>query len=138
LRLDKKEYRAVTAALTAKTGKPVELLDTKRDSLDPTVTSSNVDETVAFPIKKVAVALRHSMDRVGCNVQMETSSSMQCRRKHGNSSLIGPGGETVTASLESQAAGTRIRIVSKRTAVRHRNWSTPIYAEMKRELESLQ
>ena len=136
VRLDKKEYRDVTSDLAARTGKPVELLDTKTDSLDPTMNSLDVDDTVAFPIQDVAAALKHSMDRVGCSVQKESPSSLQCRRRRGFSDLTGTGGEIVTASLETQGVGTHLRIVSKKVAVRNRNWSTPIYEDTKRELGS--
>src|SRR5579872_353098 len=130
LRLDKKDFRDVTSGLAEKTGKPVELLDTKTDSLDPTMTSLNVEDTVAFPIEKVAAAVKHAMDRVGCKVQKESPSSIQCRRHHGNSVLAGAGGEIVTARLEAQGVGTHLRIVSKKVAARNRNWSTPIYEDM--------
>jgi hypothetical protein len=134
LRLDKKEYQAATSALAAKTGKPVDLLDTKTESLDPTVASKDIYEAVPFPSERVAAALKQAMGRFGCRVQKESSSSIQCKRRLGNSTLTGPGGETVIASIEAQGAGTHIRIVSKKVVVRNRNWSTPVYQDMMREL----
>jgi len=134
LRLDKMEYRGVTTALAAKSGKPVELLDTKTDSLDPTVAGKDVEETVAFSTAKVAAALKPAMERIGCRVQKESPSSIQCRRRLGDSTLTGPGGETVIAELEAQGDRTHLRIISKKVAVRNRNWSMPVYQDMMREL----
>jgi hypothetical protein len=134
IRLDKKEFKAATSALAAKTGKPVDLLDTKNDSLDPTMLSKDVDETIAFPIEKVGPAVKQAMDRLGCRVQKEGPSSIQCRRRFGNSTLTGPGGEIIFADMEAHGGATRIRIVSKKVAIRNRNWSTPIYDDMIREL----
>ena len=134
LLFDKKESEEVKTALTSKTGNSVELLDATTGSVDPTADSVDVSETLAFPIEKVAAAAKHGMDRVGCKVQTESPSSIRCQRHFGNSKLTGPGGEIVTINLESQGAGTQVRIVTKRIAVRNRNWSTPIYQDARREL----
>jgi hypothetical protein len=98
--------------------------------------SLDVDDRVAFPIQNVAAAVKYAMDRVGCSVQKESPSRIQCRRHHGYSDLTGAGGEIVTASLEAQGPGTHLRIVSKKVAARNRNWSTPIFEDMERELAS--
>jgi len=56
LRLDKSEYRGVIAAMNARSGKRVEVLDSTSTYVVPTVGSANVDETVPFAFDRVMEA----------------------------------------------------------------------------------
>jgi len=59
---------------------------------------------------------------------------MECRRRVRMSGRTGWGGERVNAILEASGEKTRVRITTVKGM--GRNWSTPIFGEMKRRLES--
>jgi hypothetical protein len=133
LRLDKKEYREVIAALTAKSGKRVEMLAPGSTLVDPTVGSHDQDQIVPFPTDQVRAALKPAMEHCFCKVSKSKAGSLQCGRGLRPPDSIG-GGEAVTAILEPQGQQTQVQI---RTAKGFgRNWSSPIYLEMLRTLQA--
>jgi hypothetical protein len=125
----------VILTLNARSGKRVEVLDPTSTLLDPTVGSEDVDEIMPFRIGQVMAALKPAMEGMQCTVGKETSDLIECSRGLRNSGRAGWGGEQVTAVLEALGQKTRVRInTGKRLLAR--NWSTPIYRELKRRLES--
>ncbi len=138
LRLDKSEYESVMAALEARTGKRILILDSKTSSLNPTANSKDMDEIVSFQIEKVAAALKPAMESMGCKVTSETASRLECKRGRGYSEQTGGGGESVTATLEANGQQTHVRIWTGKGfvgRVEKKNWSTPIYEEMVKKLQ---
>jgi hypothetical protein len=133
LRLDKTEYREVIAALTAKSGKHVEMLAPGNTLVDPTIGSHDEDQIVPFPIDQVRAALKPAMEHCLCKVSKAKPGRVECGRAFRPPDSIG-GGETVTAILEPQGQQTQVKI---RTAKgMGRNWSSPVYLEMLRTLQA--
>lgn len=132
LRLDKAEYRDVVAALTARSGKRVEMLAPGSTLVDPTAGSHDEDEIVPFPIDQVRAALKPAMENCLCRVSKSNAGRLECARDLRPSNAIG-GSETVTAILEPQGHQTQVRIRTARGF--GKNWSTPIYREMLRILQ---
>jgi hypothetical protein len=133
LRLDKTEYREVVAALTAKSGKRVEMLAPGSTLVDPTIGSHDEDQMVPFPIDPVGAALKSAMGSCNCKVSTSKVGHMECSRALRPPDSIG-GAEVVTAILESQGPQTQVRI---RTAKGFgKNWSSPIFREMLRTLQA--
>lgn len=138
LRLDKSEYRNVIAALEARTGKHIAVLDSKHSSLNPTAESKNMDEIVPFRVDKVGAALKSAMESDGCKVTEATDVRIDCKRGRGGSERTGFGGEKVTATLEAKGEQTRVRIWTGKGFVGRvgkKNWSTAIYQEMMKSLQ---
>jgi len=138
LRLDKSEYRDVIAALEAKTGKQVAVLDSKTNPLNPTAGSKDMDEVIPFGVDNVVAALKAAMESQGCKVKDVTASRIECKRSRGLSERTGNGGEKVTATLEAKGEQTQVRIwTGKKFGGRKgiSNWSTPIYQEMMKSLQ---
>jgi hypothetical protein len=135
LRLDKRDYQEIISDLEKRTGKSVAVVNAAAKDLDPTDGSKDVDETVRFPAEKVAAALIRAMLHVGCEVQKQDPTFIQCKRRPGNSSITGVGGENVMARLDFMGTGTRLRIMTEKIALRDRNWSRPIFQDTYRQLE---
>jgi hypothetical protein len=133
LRLDKKEYREVIAALTAKSGKHVEMLAPGSTLVDPTIGSHDEDQIVAYPIDRVRAALKPAMEHCFCKVSKSKPGRVECNRAFRPPDSIG-GGEAVNAILEPQGQQTQVQV---RTAKGFgKNWSSPIYLEMLRTLQA--
>ncbi len=135
LRLDKREYQEIISNLEKRTGKSVVVVNAAAKDLDPTDGSKDVDETVRFPAEKVTAALIQAMLHVGCEVQKQDPTFIQCKRRSGNSAITGVGEETVIARLDFMGTGTRLRIMTEKIALRDRNWSRPIFQDTYRQLE---
>jgi hypothetical protein len=133
IRLDKKEYREVIAALTAKSGKHVEMLAPGSTLVDPTVGSRDEDQIVPFPIDQVRAALKPAMEHCLCKVSKSKPGRVECGRAFRPRDAIG-GGESVTAILEPQGQQTQVRIRTGKGF--GKNWSSPIYLEMLRTLQT--
>jgi hypothetical protein len=133
LRLDKTEYREVVAALTARSGKRVEMLAPGSTLVDPTVGSHDEDQIILFPIDQVRTALKTAMEHCFCKVSKSKGDRLVCTRGLRPPDSIG-GGEAVTAILEPQGQQTQVRIRTARGF--GRNWSSPIYLEMLRTLQA--
>jgi hypothetical protein len=139
LRLDKSEYRNVIAALEARTGKHIAILESKHSALNPTADSKNMDEMVPFAVDKVGAALRSAMETDGCKVTESTDVRIECKRDRGGSERTGFGGEKVTAALEAKGQQTRVRIWTGKGVVGRvgkKNWSKGIYQEMMKSLQT--
>ena len=134
LRLDKTEYREVIAALTAKSGKRVEMLAPGSTLVDPTVGSHDEDQIVSFPIDQVRAALKPAMEHCLCKVSKSKVDRLKCTRGLRPPDSIG-GGEGVTATLEPQGQQTQVQIRTEK-GLFGKNWSSPIYLEMLRTLQT--
>jgi hypothetical protein len=135
LRLDKKEYQKIISDLEQRTGKSVVVVTAAVKDLDPTDGSTDVDVALLFPPEQITAALIRAMQHFGCQVQKQDPSFIQCRRRSGNSAISGVGDENVVARLDAVITGTRLRITTEKVALRDRNWSTPIYQDMYRQLD---
>ena len=133
LRLDKTEYVAVVAALTARSGKKVEMLAPGSTLVDPTAGSHDEDQVIPFPIDQVRPALKTAMEACGCKVGKSKASRVECTRGLRPANAIG-GGESVTAILEAQGQETETHIKTDKGL--GRNWSSPIYLEALRLLQA--
>jgi hypothetical protein len=132
LQLDKSEYEAVIAALEARTGKKIAVLESKSSQLNPTAESKDMDEMVPFGTDRIVAALKPAMESVGCKVTAVKASSVECKRARGGDERTGYGGEKVIASLETKGDQTRVRIATHKGS---KNWSTSIYQEMMKNLQ---
>jgi hypothetical protein len=133
LRLGKTEYREVVAALTARSGKRVEMLAPGSTLVDPTVGSHDENQIVPFQIDQVRAALKPAMEHCFCKVSKSKEDRLECNRGLKPPDSIG-GSEEVTAILEPQGQQTQVQI---RTAKGFgRNWSSPVYLEMLRTLQA--
>jgi hypothetical protein len=134
VRLDKTEYRAVIAALTAKSGKRVEMLAPGSTLVDPTVGSHDEDQIVPFPIDLVRAALKPAMEHCSCKVSKSKVDRLRCARPIRPPDSIG-GGERVIATLEPQGQHTQVQITTEK-GLFGKNWSSPVYLEMVRTLQA--
>jgi hypothetical protein len=133
LRLDKTEYRGVVAALTAKSGKHVEMIVPNSTLVDPTIGSQDEYEVIPFPIDQVLAMLKVAMEQYSCKVGKTGVKHIECTRSSRPADAVG-GGEGVTAALESRGQETRVQITTRKGF--GKNWSQPIYLEMLRRLKS--
>lgn len=133
---DRGGYLYAISTFEANTGKQVELLSSNLSLLDPAIGSKDVDEVVPFDLDAVATALKPSMVLMGCNVTVQLTDRIECQRKRGNSARTGIGGERIIATLDAQGPRTRVRIQTFKTSLRMKNWSTPIYQELKKDLQA--
>lgn len=141
LRLHKNDYKQIIAALEARTGKAIETVEASQSTLNPAAASTNVDAVVAFPPAKVFEALKPAMERVGCRITSETTTTLECKRDRGYSDRTGAGGEKVTATITAKGDQTHLRIETGKGFVGRlmkRNWSTPIYDDAIRRLNNSQ
>jgi hypothetical protein len=145
IHLDKSEYKNLISTLEAKSGKPVTQLEANSSStIDPAAGSEDIDEVVPFGIDKVLAALKPAMETYGCNVTESTANRIECKRARGYSqkeNVNGNGGESVTATVETQGDQTRVRIATGKGfygRLEKKNWSTPIYNEVLKGLRKTQ
>jgi len=132
LHLDKSEYSGVVAALTAKSGRSVEMLAPGSTLIDPTAASHDEDQSVPFPMDHVLATLKLVMEQYSCKPGKPNHNQIECTRRIVPPDHIG-GGERVTATLESNGNMTRIQIKTQKGL--GRNWSEPIYLELMRRLQ---
>lgn len=138
LRLDKSEYKKVLSTLEARMGKPIARLDTKTSPLNPTAGSKDMDEVIPFQMDAIAAALKPAMETFGCRVTEAKKTRIECKRGRGNDERTGYGGEKVTAELQKKGEQTRVRINTEKGfagRLEKKNWSTPIYQEMMKNLQ---
>src|ERR1041385_968455 len=140
LRLDKSQQESVISTLQARTGKQIAALDANTSAFNPTAGSQNMDEVVPYPISQVAAALKPAMESMGCKVKKAKPDHLECKRFTAiDRERNGAGGEKVTAELEAKGEQTRVRISTGKGCAGRRmmkkNWSTPIYKEMIKNLE---
>jgi hypothetical protein len=138
LQLHKSEYGSVIQALEAASGRRVELLSSSDSRIDPTRNSTNVDELLSYPPERVRLALKPAMEKFACQVAEESEVRVVCKRAKGRSEATGIGGEKIIASLTPQGDATRVVIETEKGfggRMRKKNWSTPIYNEMVKELK---
>jgi hypothetical protein len=133
LKLGKTEYLEVVAALTARSGKRVEMLAPGSTLVDPTLGSHDEDQIVPFPVDQVRAALKPAMEHCYCKVSKSKGDRLECGRGLRPPDSIG-GSEEVTAILEPQGQQTQVRIRTARGF--GKNWSSPIYLEMLRTLQA--
>src|SRR5579883_936841 len=134
LRLNPRHYREVISELNESSGRHVELLDPKSTDLDPTAGSKDVETVVAAQPAQVMAAVRRGMESVACKITNDKGGFLRCRRHHVNTDRTGLGGEEITAEVSAESDGTRVRIVTPHSPGRGRNWSTPVYREMRKQL----
>lgn len=108
LRLDKTEFKEVVAALTAKSGKRVEMLAPGSTLVDPTIGSHDEDQVVPFRMDQVNAALKSAMASCSCKVSTAKVGRLECARGLRPPDSIG-GAEVVTAMMESQGQQTQVR-----------------------------
>jgi len=135
LQLDKSDFRGIIAALNARSGKHVEVLDTKSPFLDPSVGSHDVDERVAYPVRDVMPLIDPAMRAMGCDVRTRKQDFVECYRDPKRAGRTGMGGERVRVIIHAETPGTRVQIVTT-PGMSHRNWSSPIFRELTRLLEA--
>src|SRR5262249_39840239 len=128
LQLHKAEFRDVIAALNRQSGRRVEILE------DPTSGSQNVDEVLPLRLDEVMSAIEPAMRSMGCEIRKRKKDGVECYRSSIHVSPTGTSGETVSASVETNGSGTRIRIKTSH-GLSGRNWSTPMYRELRRQLD---
>lgn len=142
LRLDKSEYEKVISTLEARTGKHIATLDANKSTLNPTAGSKDMDQMVPFSLDAVAAAIKPAMESMGCNVTQSKARQIECKRPwmkgRRDTERTGSGGEKVVAKLDAKGEQTRVRISTEKGFVGHmvkKNWSTPIYDEMLKNLQ---
>jgi hypothetical protein len=133
LRLAKSEYREVVAALTARSGKRVEMLAPGSTLVDPTVGSHDEDQIIPYPIDQVRAALKPAMEHCFCKVSNSKPGRLECTRGVRPPDAIG-GSEAVVAILEAQGQQTQVQIKTEKGL--GRNWSSPVYLETLRLLQA--
>jgi hypothetical protein len=127
-------YQDVIAALNAKSGKHVELLDRKDAAVDPTEGSKDVDAVLPAKPQQALSAVKQAMEAFACRITKEKGTILICRRAHLNMDRTGFGGDVIQAQIDPDPAGVRVRIETPNRATSGRNWSTPVYQEMRRQL----
>ena len=114
--------------------------DSVTNSFDSAWMSVDVDEVIPFAMDKAMAALKPAMESEGCNVTAESAGRLECKRSRGRTSSehSGYGGESVTAVLEAQGDKTHVVITTGLGfygRLGKRNYSTPIYEEMMKNLQ---
>jgi len=114
--------------------------DSVTSSFDSAWMSVDVDEAVPSAIDKVMAALKPAMESQECHVTAESADRIECKRPRGHTSAehSGYGGESVTAVLEARGDKTRVVITTGLGfygRLGKRNYSTPIYEVMMRNLQ---
>jgi hypothetical protein len=111
-------------------------------SFDSAWMSVDVDEPVPFPPDKVAAALKTAMEAQACKVTAATADRIECKRGRvwvAKRNEYDYGGESVTAVLEPKGDQTEVHITTGLGfygRLAKRNWSTPVYEAMMKNLRS--
>ena len=104
----------------------------------------DIDEVVPFPVDKVMAALKPAMESQDCYVTSTTADSIECKRPRASTTAqqeASGGGESVTARLEAQGDQAHVIITTGKGfygRLFKKNWSTPIYQEMMKNLQKAQ
>jgi hypothetical protein len=114
--------------------------DSVTSSFDSAWMSVDVDEVIPFAMDKAVAALKPAMESQECNVTTDSAGRVECKRPRGRTSSehSGTGGESVTAVLEAQGDKTHMVIATGlgfAGRLGKRNYSTPIYEQMMRNLQ---
>ena len=114
--------------------------DSVTSSFDSAWMSVDVDEVIPFAMDKAAASLKPAMESQDCHVTADSADRIECKRPRGRTSAehSGTGGESVTAVLEAQGDKTHMVITTGlgfAGRLGKRNYSTPIYEEMMRNLQ---
>ena len=138
LQIHKDDIEQVMAALEAGTGAPVTILAESR--INPTEGSKNVKEVVPHSVEQIRLALQPAMEMYGCQITKEKDDEMECKRGRGeNPGAQGCGGEKVTGKFKAEGSSTRVEIKTAKGflgAACKKNWSTPMFNEMMKNLAS--
>ncbi len=138
VRLDKEEYEAVLATAEAEMGKPVERVGNKGGIANPTAGSSDLEETIDYPIERVVAAAKFAMNEHSCLLSEEKPGRLECKRPRGESAS-GFGGEKVKITLNADGSRTRVKIETDKSfygKLRQKNWSRPVFDSMMKRLAS--
>lgn len=140
LRLHKAEYGEIIAAAESKTGKQVEVLAEGSGIINPAAGSQNMERVVDYTPERVIAALKPAMERYGCSVTEEKRERIECKRpwNKGGREIQGVGGETITVRIAPQGNRTAVKIETEKGfvgRVRKKNWSTPVFNAMLKNLE---
>jgi hypothetical protein len=104
---------------------------------DPSKGSKDVDQVVPHAMSKVLEAAKLALATYGCNVKKEKADLLECTRRRQVGVFIGSGGEKVTVRLTAKGDQTRVVIKTGKGFVGHvgkKNWSTPVFNEMLKNL----
>jgi hypothetical protein len=111
-------------------------------SFDSAWMSVDVDEIVPFAMDKVMAALTPAMESQSCKVSSSVAGRIECKRPrvlaHQQPDM---GAESVTALLEPKGDQTEVHITTGLGfygRLAKKNWSTPIYEAMMKNLQTTQ
>ncbi|HVA71860.1 MAG TPA: hypothetical protein VNF02_02020 [Candidatus Limnocylindrales bacterium] len=100
---------------------------------------ASIDQTIPFTSAQILAALTPAMRTFNCKVTKATSTLVECKRPWTKHSIWlfrkprNPGGEKVTAVLESHGNQTRVRITTgfgfSGNLIKE-NWSYPVFHQM--------
>ncbi|MGA2979896.1 MAG: hypothetical protein ABSD76_09925 [Terriglobales bacterium] len=110
-------------------------------SFDPAWMRVDVDEVVPFAMDKVLAALKPAMESQECKVTETTAERIKCKRpKVKISWREASGDESVEAVLEAKSDHTQVRITTdmRSDGSTKKNWSTPIFEGMLKNLQNAQ
>jgi hypothetical protein len=110
-------------------------------SFDPAWMSMDVDEVIPFAMDKVAAALKPAMESQECKVTETAAERIKCKRPIVKISFHeASGDESVTAVLEAKSDQTQVRITTdtRTYGATKKNWSTPIFEGMLKNLQKAQ
>jgi len=110
-----------------------------QEERDPTDGSEDVDRMVPFAMERVHAAAKQALATYGCEIKKERPDTLECTRSRHVGVFVGSGGEKVTVQLSAKDDGTRVQVKTGKGFVGRlgkKNWSTPIFAEMERLLQS--
>jgi hypothetical protein len=115
--------------------------DSVTSSFDSAWMSVDVDEVIPFAADKATAALKTAMESQECNVTAESAGRLECKRPRGHTSAehSGYGGESVTAVLEGRGDKTHVVVTTGLGfygRLGKRNYSTPIFEEMIKNLQN--
>jgi hypothetical protein len=106
---------------------------------DPSKGSKDVDQVVPYSMDKVLEASKLAMATYGCEIKNEKPDSLECTRSRHVGVFVGSGGEKVTVRLKPKGAETQVIVTTGKGFVGRvgkKNWSTPIFDEIVKNLRS--
>src|SRR5262245_10540830 len=127
---------AGTPALSANSGAGDQQAE---EADDPSKGSKDVDRMVPYPADKVHEAAKLAMATYGCDVKKEKKDALECTRSRRVGVFVGSGGEKVTVRLKEVGKETQVVVKTGKGFVGRlvkKNWSTPIFNEMLKNLSS--
>jgi hypothetical protein len=102
---------------------------------DHTIGNKDVNEVLPFDLEAVTTALIPAPAAMACYVTVQLPGRIEGERNRGHSTRTGIGGEKVIATLAAQDPRTSVGIQTIRALLRMKNWSMPIYNELKKNLQ---